>query len=182
MKKKKTLRKKPLEILQNQNELVIKDVPHITNLAFLVFWIIIFLAVLAAVCSIFEEKKLILLLCMLIFTNIPGFWATYVILFCQKIIVDQKKKEITIHILFKRTWRFRDVSDIYVHREKETKELPERYYIAFDFSNKIKSNFLASSMDEATAIVTLLRKEILGIETKQVVETLPKLPSDHSCS
>ena len=165
MKKKKTLRKKPLEILQNQNELVIKDVPHIAEYANFIFCIVLFLVTLVIICFKFEGKILAILLCLLIPNTILSGLTTYSLLFCRKIIVDQKKKEITIHILFKKTWRFRDVSDIYVHREKETKELPERYCIAFDFSNKKKSNFSASSMDEATAIVTLLRKAILGIET-----------------
>ena len=167
MKKKKTLRKKPLEILQNQNELVIKDVPHIAEYGNFIFSIVMFLVALVIVCFKFEGKILTILLCVLIPNTILSGLTAYSLLFCKKIIVDQKKKEITIHILFKRTWRFRDVSDIYVHREKETKDLPERYLIAFDFSGKKQSSFLCSSMEEANNLVALLKKEILGIVTEQ---------------
>ena len=147
------MRKSRLNIIRNEGKITIKKKPDVSNCV--IFSVVFLAGILLPV--MFEELR-----------DIPLFWVVYAFcmltnivtftsVFFGKVVVDSKKREISIYNLWRKAYRFDELKELNsFFREGDSDGGMDTYKVLFIFTNGHKSELQTTSKEQTQELIDML--------------------------
>ena len=147
------MRKSRLNIIRNEGRITIKKKPDVSNCV--IFSVVFLAGILLPV--MFEELR-----------DIPLFWVVYTFcmltniviftsVFFGKVVVDSKKREISIYNLWRKAYRFDELKELNsFFQEGDSDGGMDTYKVLFIFTNGHKSELQTTSKEQTQELIDVL--------------------------